>query len=149
MEGKMTRPVISDKHIWWLIAWGWLAFVFGPPVYNRLDYMFNTTPWFEAEIEVLDGGTIGYTQTISRDLTGDWQGWIEVGGNQVCGGYGVGTYPKTPRITKYYSLAYFLGAQCAVPAVPYRVCAAWTHTDKAGYRRSVGPVCSADANLDP
>jgi hypothetical protein len=133
---------MKDRHIWLLIIVMWLAVLFGPLVYDRLEYAMDRTSWFDAEIDVLDGGVIAYTQTARRDLTGDWQAWIEVNGQRRCGGFGTGTYRRADHITKHYSIRYFLGADCDLPDQSYRVCASWTHTNQAGYRKSTGPVCS-------
>ena len=138
----MTGLRLSSRTLWLLIALMWGGILAFPAVWGRLDYLLNTDPWFEARIEVLELDRVAYTQIVHRDLMGDWQAWIEVGEDHLCGGYGAAPYQKTPQITKIYSLAYFLGKDCPLPDGPFRVCAAWIHTDSAGYRRSVGPVCS-------
>ena len=139
----MVGGGMRDRHIWMIIVVMWVAVLFGPLVYDRVEYALDRSGWFDAEIEVLDGGMIAYTQTARRDLTGDWQAWIEVDGKHICGGFGTGTYRRSGRVTKYYSLGYFLGADCEIPPRNYRVCASWTHRNNAGYSKSTGPVCSA------
>lgn len=137
---------IRDRHIWLVIVVMWLAVLFGPLIYDRLEYALDRSGWFDADISVLDGGTIAYTQTVGRDLSGEWQAWIEVDGSHICGGSGTGIYRRADRITKYYSFQYFLGANCDIPDLDYRVCASWSHTNHAGYKKSTGPICSEIVN---
>lgn len=130
----------------WLVLLGW------QPLLKEWRNYSDPGPWFSAKIEVaperLDpegNPTILYTKQIDRVLNGAWSAWLQTVDGQTitffCGGNGRGIYAPAESGTRTYSMRYFLGQNCDIPRVPYRVCAEYI-MDYNGRSRFIGPVCS-------
>lgn len=136
-----------------IIVASWLILLMFQPLMREYRDYVDAGPWFSSKIVVdetrraPDGGPIVlYTKQIDRVLNGAWSAWLQtIDGEQItyfCGGSGRGIYAPQETGTRSYSLRYFLGQNCPIPEVPYRLCAEWI-MDYNGRSRFIGPVCSS------
>lgn len=126
-----------------------LILVLADPAFRLWDQWLRPRPWVEATIRIVPSVSgmrpqILYAVLAQYPIDGTRTSWVEEGPDNAreCRGEGSGGYyPGSAE--KAWSWSSFLGANCAEPARPYRVCAAFIVETPRGVTGYFGPFCSA------
>lgn len=141
---------VSNGQFWGLLGCLWLAFLLAEPIRATIDDV-TSPPWFEASIAFTPGGPNGkpwivYDRTIRRPLSGNWQVEVQVAApdqrRKSCGGSANSQYFESESGNSLFGWAYFIGRDCPVPDLPFRICASWDMTDAHSRSRLFGPACT-------
>lgn len=138
-----TEGVFLAKVCFVVLVFG---LVFIQPLQRAYDEYLRPVPFMTATVELVDDGgpipAVRYAARAPIKLTGSWSAWIEVNGKRGCNGSGPAGYGppiKDPRLWDFHT---WLGAQCAVPIVPFAVCVRYSVETDTGVGNISGPFCS-------
>lgn len=118
------------------------------PAARIYDRHLKPRPWISATITLVP--TVGAKPNVryavhSRSyVSGRWRAWVETeSGVRVCGGTGTGSYSARHETPRMWGWNAWLGADCAEPPVPYRLCVSYDVSTPSGVPGDFGPSCSA------
>lgn len=131
----------------------WVVFILGPVLVKDIRAFLAPDDWMEAELsfgeryDETGWPYIIFTRTINREFEVEWYGWVDevIDENtisRVCGGPGTHAYSEVDTGTFRMTSDYFLGQECDLPEVPFRVCKRWILEDSYGLTSTAGPTCT-------
>jgi hypothetical protein len=128
------------------------------PAVRLYDRYIRPLPWIEAKLEILKERDetrplIRYEVTTTVAVEGEWVAWVESeNGIRLCGSRGRGSYDLPTRIidgarapgrSSVWDWKEWIGADCYVPVIPFRVCVQYpVRTVASQVPRTFGPYCS-------
>lgn len=117
------------------------------PLQRIYDDYLRPRPFMTAVVELVasDGAApdVLYAARSDMRVKGRWSAWVEVKGRRGCGGSGEAGYGPPLNDPRLWAWRDWLGADCAVPVVPFAVCVRYAIESAAGAADISGPFCSA------
>ncbi len=118
------------------------------PAIRLFEEYASRRPWLTPVVQVLPAqdGTpdILYKANARFPVSGVWRTYVEdANGQRLCNGGSTGHYRPNDDPPRVWDWATWLGADCAVPTVPFRVCVFYSVESEHGAKDTTDPVCSA------
>jgi len=142
-----TRAALNAQKGWvpFLVLAFALAMI-ADPAERAYDQKLKPRPFMTASVELRPNPfgkpTVWYAANAPSHVDGLWSAWVSVGGARGCDGGGSAGYGPPLKDPKPWEWAEWLGEDCPVPVVPFRVCARYSVKTGTGIGDIAGPFCS-------